>query len=65
LPVAANATNAVALVPGSFSAGLGFRGELGMNSGWVLVYLLAASLAGGLLARRPAPGWADGVGSVL
>jgi hypothetical protein len=25
-PVAANATNAVALVPGSLTAGLGFRG---------------------------------------
>jgi hypothetical protein len=49
LPVAANATNAVALVPGSLSAGLGFRGELGTNSGRVLLYLLAASIAGGLL----------------
>jgi uncharacterized membrane protein YfcA len=48
-PVAANATNAVALVPGSLSAGWGFRGELGSNSGRLLVYLLAASVAGGLL----------------
>ena len=48
-PVAANATNAVALVPGSFSAGWGFRGELGTNSGRVLGFLLGASIAGGLL----------------
>jgi uncharacterized membrane protein YfcA len=48
-PVAANATNAVALVPGSFSAGLGFRDELGTDSGRLLVFLLGASLAGGLL----------------
>jgi hypothetical protein len=48
-PVAANATNAVALVPGSLTAGLGFRAELGSNSRRVLVYLLAASLAGGLI----------------
>src|SRR5262249_30994590 len=48
-PVAANATNAVALVPGSLSAGLGFRGELGTNSGRVLTFLLVASLAGALL----------------
>jgi len=48
-PVAANATNAVALVPGSLSAGWGFRGELGTNSGRVLAFLLVASLAGALL----------------
>lgn len=48
-PVAANATNAVALVPGSLTAGLGFRGELGTNSRRLLLFLLAASLAGGLL----------------
>lgn len=48
-PVAANATNAVALVPGSFTAGWGFRGELGPRSGRLLLFLLAASLAGGLL----------------
>lgn len=48
-PVAANATNAVALVPGSLSAGLSFRSELGNDTGRVLGYLLAASLAGGLL----------------
>ena len=48
-PVMANATNAVALVPGSLSAGWGFRGELGINSGRVLAFLLAASLSGGLL----------------
>ena len=48
-PVAANATNAVALVPGSLSGGWGFRGALGSNSGRMLAFLLAASLAGGLL----------------
>jgi uncharacterized membrane protein YfcA len=48
-PVAANATNAVALVPGSFSAGWGLREELGDNSRRVLLFLLGASLAGGLL----------------
>ena len=48
-PVAANATHAVALVPGSLTAGLGFRGELGTNSRRLLLFLLAASLAGGLL----------------
>jgi len=48
-PVAANATNAVALVPGSFTAGWGFRRELGPRSGRLLMFLLAASLAGGLL----------------
>ena len=48
-PVAANATNAVALVPGSLTAGLGFRGELGTDSRRLLLFLLVASLAGGLL----------------
>jgi hypothetical protein len=48
-PVAANATNAVALVPGSFAAGWGFRRELGPRSGRMLLFLLAASLIGGLL----------------
>ena len=48
-PVAANATNAVALVPGSFTAGWGFRRELGASSGRVLAFLLGASLSGGLV----------------
>lgn len=48
-PVAANATNAVALVPGSLSAGWGFRRELGAHSGRVLAALVASSLAGGLV----------------
>lgn len=48
-PVAANATNAVALVPGSLSGGWGFRAQLGSDSGRVLAFLLAASLSGGLL----------------
>jgi len=48
-PVAANATNAVATVPGSFSAGWAFRRELGLESRRVLITLVIASLVGGLL----------------
>jgi len=48
-PVAANATNAVALVPGSLSAGWGFRRELGSHTNRVLIVLMVTSLAGGLL----------------
>jgi len=48
-PVAANATNAVALVPGSLSAGWGYRRELGSHSGRVLTSLVVSSLAGGLV----------------
>ncbi len=48
-PVAANATNAVALVPGSLSAGWGFRRELGGESNRVLTALIISSLAGGLV----------------
>jgi uncharacterized membrane protein YfcA len=48
-PVAANATNAVATVPGSFSAGWAFRRELGVESRRVLITLVIASLVGGLL----------------
>jgi uncharacterized membrane protein YfcA len=48
-PVAANATSSVALVPGSFSAGWGYRKELGSYSGRVLAFLIVPSLLGGLL----------------
>ena len=48
-PVVANATNAVALVPGSLSAGWGFRRELGAHTNRVLIALLVSSLAGGLV----------------
>ena len=48
-PVAANATNAVALVPGSLSAGWAFRRELGLESRRVLITLVISSLAGGLV----------------
>ncbi len=48
-PVAANATNAVALVPGSLSAGWGFRGELGGHTRRVLTTLILASIVGGVL----------------
>jgi len=48
-PVAANATNTVALVPGSLSAGWGFRRELGSHSSRVLTALVVTSLAGGLV----------------
>ncbi|HZJ56040.1 MAG TPA: sulfite exporter TauE/SafE family protein [Myxococcaceae bacterium] len=48
-PVAANATNAVALVPGSLSAGWAFRRELGRESRRVLITLVISSLAGGLV----------------
>jgi uncharacterized protein len=51
-PVAANATNAVALVPGSFSAGWAFRRELGLESHRVLITLVISSLAGGLVGAR-------------
>ena len=47
-PVAANATNAVALVPGSLSGGWGFR-DSWKQQRRVLAFLLAASLSGGLL----------------
>jgi hypothetical protein len=54
-PVAANATNAVALVPGSLSAGWGYRRELGSYSGRVLTALIASSLAGGLVGAWLVP----------
>ena len=48
-PVAANATNAVALFPGSFSAGWAFRRELGLESRQVLITLAISSAAGALV----------------
>jgi uncharacterized protein len=48
-PVAANATNAVALVPGSFSAGWTYRTELGQHSRRLIVALVAASVLGGFV----------------
>jgi hypothetical protein len=48
-PVAANATSTVALVPGSLTAGWGYRSEVGTYSGRVLLFLLVPSLAGGLV----------------
>lgn len=54
-PVAANATNAVALVPGSLSAGWGYRRELGSYSGRVLIALVVSSLAGGLVGAWLVP----------
>ena len=48
-PVAANATSTVALVPGSLSAGWGYRKELGEYSRRVLAFLIVPSLLGGLL----------------
>jgi hypothetical protein len=48
-PVAANATSTVALVPGSLSAGWGYRSEVGTYSRRVLAFLVVPSLAGGLV----------------
>ena len=46
-PVVANATNAVALVPGSFSAGWTYRREIGSYGRRVLIALVASSVLGG------------------
>jgi len=46
-PVMANATNAVALVPGSFTAGWTFRRELGQHGSRLVAYLIASSVLGG------------------
>jgi uncharacterized protein len=48
-PVAANATNAVALVPGSFSAGWTFRKEMGQYRPRLIVALVAASVLGSVV----------------
>ena len=57
-PVIANATNTVALFPGSFAGAVGFRRELAHTRRW-LALLLIPSVAGGLvgailLLRTPA-----------
>ncbi|MGZ6161890.1 MAG: sulfite exporter TauE/SafE family protein [Myxococcaceae bacterium] len=54
-PVAANATSTVALVPGSLTAGWGYRREVGSQSGRVLAFLVIPSLAGGLLGAWLVP----------
>jgi uncharacterized protein len=58
-PIAANATNTVALWPGSLAGVFGFRRELASVRRWLLLLVLP-SLAGGitgalLLLRTPAP----------
>jgi uncharacterized protein len=47
-PIVANATNAVALWPGSLAGMIGFRRELEGSRRWIIV-LIAPSLAGGLV----------------
>ena len=47
-PIVANATNAVALWPGSLAAAYGYRRELSTMKGWLLL-LIVPSLLGGLL----------------
>jgi uncharacterized membrane protein YfcA len=47
-PILANATNAVALWPGSLSGAFGFRREFGGSARWVL-FLVGPSIGGGLL----------------
>jgi uncharacterized protein len=51
-PVVANATNAVALVPGSFTSGFTFRRELGQYGGRLVVYLIASSVLGAFVGAR-------------
>ena len=58
-PIVANATNTVAIWPGSLAGAYGFRHELATVKGWLLM-LIVPSLAGGalggwLLLRTPAP----------
>lgn len=56
-PIVANATNTVALWPGSFAAMVGFRRELGTIRRWLLLLtipsLLGAALGAWLLLRTP------------
>jgi len=61
-PIVANATNAVALVPGSLASAIGFRRELG-RTGVMARLLVVPSLIGGalgawLLLRTPAKAFA-------
>jgi uncharacterized membrane protein YfcA len=51
-PVVANATNAVALVPGSFTSGFTFRRELGQYGRRLVVYLVASSVLGAFVGAR-------------
>ena len=58
-PITANATNTVAIWPGSLAGAYGFRRELSTVRGWLLI-LIVPSLLGGalgawLLLRTPAP----------
>jgi uncharacterized membrane protein YfcA len=48
-PVMANATNAVALVPGSFTAGWAYRDEMGRYGRRLIVYLATSSILGGFV----------------
>ncbi|MEW6210228.1 MAG: sulfite exporter TauE/SafE family protein [Acidobacteriota bacterium] len=62
-PIIANATNAVALWPGSLAGMIGFRRELEGSRKWMLI-LLAPSIAGGLagailLLLTPSPVFAS------
>lgn len=50
--VVANATNAVALVPGSFASGFTFRGELGQYGRRLVAYLVGSSVLGGFVGAR-------------
>jgi uncharacterized membrane protein YfcA len=51
-PVAANATNAVALVPGSFSAGWAYRDDLGRLGARPMAWLMTASAVGGFVGAK-------------
>jgi uncharacterized membrane protein YfcA len=51
-PVAANATNAVALVPGSLGAGWAYRDELGRVGRRPILWLMATSAFGGFVGAR-------------
>lgn len=51
-PVVANATNAVALVPGSFTSGFTFRRDLGQYGGRLVAYLVASSVLGAFVGAR-------------
>jgi uncharacterized protein len=50
--VVANATNAVALVPGSFTSGFTYRRELGQHGRRLIVYLVASSILGAFVGAR-------------
>src|SRR5277367_1285593 len=51
-PVMANATNAVALVPGSFTSGWSFRRDLGAHGKRLIAYLIVSSILGGFVGAR-------------